>query len=657
MNFLKKSVFAITLFYGALSFSQERETAVFGEPFPEEFTMTSYSKDPEAAGVVLFERAKNYVELIDGYVILVKEVYGKIKVFDAKRFEYATVEIPYYNEKNKSEKVTKITALTHNGTTKSYVRAEAIFDTDETPKWALKKFTFPNVNDGSILEYTYRIESTYFSNFGGWQFQGPLPKIYTELHTEIPGNFRYNRTLYGNIPLYINKAEKIKSCFSIEGFDKHADCEIATYAMKNVPAAKKEKYMLSQENYLAGMKYELIEYRDFAESNHPYTRNWDDVDDTFRYDKDLGRQLKYTNFFKKELPPSLFSAPSDLEKAKAIYYYIQNRMAWDGKYRIFSDVRVKEAYERKSGNSSEINLLLINALEAADLDAKIMLVSTRDYALPTTQYPTLSDFIYAFVYLKIGNEKYLLDATDKYTPFGVLPFRDLCAQGRVMDFKNGSYWEPIIPNPKNMHYVNMQLQTDGAGIFSGKISEVSTGYISVEKRKTIHDLNKEEIFKQKQNSNETLDLSNLEIENQEDMELPFKENYTISMHEQPVGNILYLYPFLMPTYFSENPFSKETRKYPIDFGFPVTNNYLVSIDLKDKYEVVKVPGNKLLKLPENDGELSVVYDVVGTKVNVRLNVRLNNYSYAPEAYQTLREFFSTLVKIQSEEPIELKKIQ
>ena len=112
----------------------------------------------------------------------------------------------------------------------------------------------------------------------------------------------------------------------------------------------------------------------------------------------------------------------------------------------------------------------------------------------------------------------------------------------------------------------------------------------------------------------------------------------------------------MQTYFSENPFKKETREYPIDFGFPVQNNYLVSIDVKDQYEIVKVPANKLLKLPENDGELSVVYDVSGSKVNIRLSVKLNNTSFATEAYKSLQEFFTELIKIQAEEPIELKRL-
>lgn len=656
MLLLKRIPFILSLFLVINTFSQERETAIFGEPSPADFALKSYPQDPEAAGVVLFESGKNYFDLVDDYVNLIKEVHVKIKVFNASKFDQATIEIPYYNEKNNNENVSKITAITHNGSIKTYLKSSDIFDTDQNVYWSTKKFTFPNVKDGSILEYTYRIESGHYSNFGGWAFQGPLPVIYSEFHTELPGNFKYNRTLYGNRKLDINEAEKVKACFSIEGFDVHGDCEIATYAMKNVPATKEEKYMLSLSNYLASIKYELIEYVGFDRSRHAFTRSWDDVDHFYKYDKDLGRQLKYSSYFKEALPASVFEGASDLEKAKAIYYNLQNQMTWNGKYRILSDVRVKEAFERKSGNSSEINLSLINALDAAGLDAKILLISTRDFVLPTMQYPVITDFIYALVELKIGDEKYLLDATDKYTPFGVLPFRDLCTQGRLMDFKKGSSWEAIVPYSKNMHYVNAKLEANDSGIFTGKINEVSNGYVSVEKRRESSNVNKNDILKSKQSENESLDISNYEIENQKDLEQPFKESYDITLHEQPVSNTLYLYPFVNQKYFPVNPFNKETREYPIDFGFPVTNNYLISYDLKDQYEVVKVPSNKILKLPENDGELSVVYVASGNTINIRLSVKLNTTSYAPEAYQALREFFTTLSKIQNEEPIELKKL-
>ena len=119
---------------------------------------------------------------------------------------------------------------------------------------------------------------------------------------------------------------------------------------------------------------------------------------------------------------------------------------------------------------------------------------------------------------------------------------------------------------------------------------------------------------------------------------------------------MYLNPFITATYFSENPFAAPDRKYPIDFGFPINNNYLVSIDLGDQYEIISLPENKLLRLPENDGSLSVVYSVSGNKVNIRLALKLNRTHFPAEAYKSLQEFFITLMQIQNESPIKLKKI-
>lgn len=651
-TFLFLSCYSVVIF----CYSQTPTEHTFGEPLPEEFAMTSYSADPDATGVVLYERGNYTVDAADGYIRLIKEVHRKIKVFDSKNFDYATYEIPYYREKEVQENVNGFKAITHNGKSKVYVADNAIFDTEEGPNWSIKKFTFANVQDGSILEYTYRLETPYFFNIGSWSFMNELPTIYSELHTEIPGNYTYNRTLYGDRKLDVNHAEIKLACFHLPGYKVPGDCESATYAMKSVPAYKEEKHMLSKNNYIPSMQFELRDIIQIDETRTGYSRTWDDIDKTFRYDKDLGGQLKYSKYFKDQLPASVASISDDLERAKAVYYFIQNKMTWNKKSRILQDNRVKEAFEEKTGNSTEINLGLINALEAVGLDAEIILVATRDRAVPTKQYPVRTDFNYALVILNIDNEKYFLDATDKHTPFGVLPLRDLNVEGRVLDFKKGSYWEHITPIAKNMHYVNMQLSADKTGLFSGKVNEVSTGYISVNKRKENNDFRKDIVIKRKQSKNEGLEISNLLMENEKDLEQPYKEIYDISLHEQTVGNKLFLYPFLMETYFSENPFTKEKRHYPIDFGFPVLNNYLVSIDVKDQYEILKVPTNKLLRLPENDGELSVVYDVSGNKVNIRLSVKLNNHSFGPEAYKSLQEFFTELIKIQSEEPIELKRI-
>lgn len=640
-----------TVFYPQTSISP-----TFGEPTNYEYKLEEYDRDPEAPAVVLYEKGEYTVDVADRYVRLIKKVHRKIKVFDVTRYSDYTFEIPYYREKRVQENITNFTALTHNGSIKKYVSESAIFDTDENRNWSLRKFTFPDVQDGSILEYTYQIETPYLSNIGNWSFGDEIPTIYSELQTELPGNYIYNRTLYGDQKLFIDQAEIKKSCFQPPGFRKAADCELAVYAMQHVPAYKKEPYMLSMDNYRPAIYFELVESFRSANEYTTYSKTWRNVDDRLKTSSNFGRQLKEDKYFKESLPNSILSIKDPLERAKAVYYFIQNHYTWNEKYRILSDINVKDAFQSKSGNISEINFSLLNALEAAGIDAEIMLLPSRGNALVTKQHPTLFSFNYVIVYAKIKGEVQLLDATDKFTPFGVLPMRALNREGRVLNLRKGSRWESIEPLANNMHYLNLQISADEHGVFNGNANEVSTGYVSFSKHKENKSRNINYISKTKQTENENLNIKEYTIENPEDLDQPYKESFTFTLENQQTSDRMFLYPFMIKPYFIENPFKVSERKFPVDFGFPVVNNYLISIDLKDQYEVVKTPDNKRLTFPDNDAELTVVYEVDNSQINIRLNLKINEVSYPSEALEGLQTLFSTLIDMQQNQPIELKRL-
>ncbi|MFT5436977.1 MAG: hypothetical protein ACI840_001629 [Ulvibacter sp.] len=644
------------LFFSISCVSQQRVEAKFGEPTFLEKEMMSYDKDKESPAVVLFESGKNHVEVINNRISLVKQVHRKIKVFDPSRFEHGEVEIYYYKTSKTKEKVVKLEAITHNGGHKTFVTGKAIYDIDINENWGLKRFTFPNIKKGSILEYTYEIETPYFFNFGDWKFQNDLPKLYTEFYAEIPGNFRYNRVLYGIEDLYLNQASIKKRCFSIASSSSRANCEVLLYAMKDLPAFKEEKYMLAGKNYKSRISFELQDYTDFQGYKEVYSKNWNDVDREFKHDKDLGRQLNYTNYFKDKLPANILTIQNPLERAKAVFSFIQNHFAWNGNYRVFSDIRVKDAFDEKTGNIAEINLSLINSLEAADLNAKIMMISTRENGLPTLLYPVLTDFNYVAVLLSIGDNKYVLDATDRNTSFDVLPYRDLNIQGRVLDFRKGSYWHPIEPNKRNVHYLNSQLEADDNGNFTGNVNEIYSGHIGVQQRKAIIKVSDGNYIQDKSNGGGGFSISDLKIENRQDPNKALKESYNVTIETELVGENVYFYPFFMEPYFKANPFTENTRKYPMDFGFPVVNTYLVSAKMNGKYEVLSLPKSRIYKLPENAGECSVAYSSENDQINLRLNVKLNEYRFTADYYNYLKEFFSNLIAAQSKEPIVLKQL-
>jgi hypothetical protein len=284
------------------------------------------------------------------------------------------------------------------------------------------------------------------------------------------------------------------------------------------------------------------------------------------------------------------------------------------------------------------------------------MISTRENGLPTLLYPVLTDFNYVAVLLSIGDNKYVLDATDRNTSFDVLPYRDLNIQGRVLDFRKGSYWHPIEPNKRNVHYLNSQLEADDNGNFTGNVNEIYSGHIGVQQRKAIIKVSDGNYIQDKSNGGGGFSISDLKIENRQDPNKALKESYNVTIETELVGENVYFYPFFMEPYFKANPFTENTRKYPMDFGFPVVNTYLVSAKMNGKYEVLSLPKSRIYKLPENAGECSVAYSSENDQINLRLNVKLNEYRFTADYYNYLKEFFSNLIAAQSKEPIVLKQL-
>src|SRR5690606_19642648 len=110
------------------------------------------------------------------------------------------------------------------------------------------------------------------------------------------------------------------------------------------------------------------------------------------------------------------------ERAKAVFSFIQNHFTWNKYYySIFYKNDVRQAFNKKTGNAAEINLVLINALNAADIDAKIALSSTRYNGLLTKVHALITNFNYLMAFVEIDGQKYFLDASNKHTDFGMVP--------------------------------------------------------------------------------------------------------------------------------------------------------------------------------------------------------------------------------------------
>ncbi|MEP3211185.1 MAG: DUF3857 domain-containing protein [Maribacter sp.] len=642
----------------SFSFSYAQMPDNFGKVTDAEKNMTSYATDPDAYAVVLYERGDNYFKVIDDRIRLVKEYHTKIKILDEKGFDEATISILLRKSDMLVEKLKKVKAVTHNGANQFNVLPSEIFEKDLNEYRIEKTFTFPKLQKGSILEYSYTIISPFFYNFRGWDFQSHIPKLYSEFNAKIPGNYVYNRALIGSLKLEVNDSKLQKNCFHIDGFTQSADCEVIKYAMKDIPAFKvEEDFMLAASNYISRLDFELSQYNRFDGTTDKYTKTWKDVDREFRSDKNIGRQLSKKGFFESQVPEKLLTEGDELTRAKNIYAFVQKHYNWNEEYGIFNKARVKEAFERGTGNVSEINMSLINLLNAADIKANLMLLSTRGQGLPKKTHPVINDFNYAVAKVTIGGKDYLLDATNKYLTFGMLPFRALNHYGRVMDFKNESYWQDIMAETKNRDqvraYVKFNLEEQKA---YGVLDMISVGYDAVDRRIILDAYSEDEYLEEwEKDVAGDFEITKYKMIAERTTDSQVAERFEFEVHNVLNGEVIYFNPFLI-RFFDKNPFTLEERTYPVDFGHPRRYKYDVNIVIPEGYEVQELPKDQAVKLGENLVTLKFHQKVSNNQIGIAFDLALNSYYLQAADYEGLKKVFKHVTDIQRNSLVVLKKM-
>ncbi len=620
----------------------------------QDLEMTAYEKDSTATALVLYEYGNSYVD--DKTFDLKTEVKRKIKILKKDGFNKSIITVQLYNNDKRKERFENLIATTYNltdGTVKSNkLMVTDIYRETYNQNYKLVKFTLPNVQIGSIITYSYTIISPFMFKFNGWEFQDDIPKLYSEYNTSIPANYEYNIKLVGVLKLFDQKRDIKYGCLTV-GNGGSADCTVSKYIMKDVPAFITEEFMTTRENYLAKIDYELKTFQGFDGTKNHYTKTWRTVDKELRTDGDLGRQLSKSSIAKSLLRQITIDEASPLNKAEAIYKYVQDEFTWNEKFDIFSSVSLKDLINEKSGNVSEINILLHNLLKESGFEVLPMLLSTRKNGLPTQIYPVISDFNYLVVQVKVDGNTYLLDATDDYLPFGQVAFRALNQYGRLLDFKNGSYWETITPLKTSSVQYRFVLEMDDVGFISGKASVKKSGYHAMSDKKTYY-RNSAAHFKRFDDTFPDIQFEDYDVLSEGKDSFEFEEEFSVGMDTEDIGGSVYIDPFLFK-FFTKNPFNLQHRTYPIDFGYKDAYLYNFKIKVPENYEVVEIPDVFEKKLPNNKGQLNMQVKQENNVVSVYFKIKFNEAIYPSSYYSALKDFMSHVLRLQTKSLIVLKK--
>lgn len=652
---MKKITLFLILLSFTISYSQNEFNSESYKVTKNDLETNIFKKDSTANAFVIYEYGNSFVD--DDEFDLVFEKKKKLKILSREGFEKANITIHLYNNEGKKEKVTDIIATTHNlvngELTRTQLTESEIFEERYNSNNTLVKFTLPDIKEGSVITYSYKITSPFIYKYKSWNFQSDIPKLYSEYNTSIPANYEYNIKLVGELKLAVNENSLKKHCVN-GGNGSSADCFIAKYAIKDIPAFIDEDYMTNRDNYLSRIEYELKILKGFDGSVKNITKTWKTTDKELKTDKSIGRQFNKGGLVKNILSKKISLEKDPLKRAIKIYDFVKNNYKWNEEFKIFSDISLKKLIETKSGNVSEINFLLFNLLNENDIEVLPVLLSTRDNGLATKIYPVISDFNYVILKAKINNKEYLLDATDDYLVFGQIPFRCLNQYGRLLDFKDGSYWVDIEANDISSKQYRVEVNINEDKEVNGKINYTATNYHALSKKRARFSISNEAYIEKYQNENAHLNIVDHKVNSEKD-DNKFEEEIDININAETAGDNIYFNPFLI-SFFETNPFKLQDRTYPIDFGYKDTYTYSMKINYDPSvFDLIETPKNIIFDLPNNEGKL-----IFNTKQNdghllIFFKFNFNNAIYNQNYYPYLKEYFNKIIQVQKNSLIVLKK--
>ncbi|HEX6223987.1 MAG TPA: hypothetical protein VFZ52_06235, partial [Chryseolinea sp.] len=328
---------------------------------------------------------------------------------------------------------------------------------------------------------------------------------------------------------------------------------------------------------------------------------------------------------------------------------------WNEVYGEYSELGIKKAFESKTGNVGDINLSLIAALKYAGVPVEPMLLSTRQNGLVTDLYPVLSEFNYVVAKVTIADKIYLLDATDRFHPFGLLPERCLNGRGRVIGEKE-SYWLELKPTDKEKTTTMINLTLGAEGIMKGSVQYVYSGYEAVNQRKKIFKFGSVgEFVEDFKNKNQDLNISGFNIEGVEDLSKPLRFVFYVEFGEGMYNGDHFLFNPFITEQWQRNPFKSSERLYPVDFGAPLEEIMILTLDYPPGYEVDGLPDKVGLSLPQNGGRF--IFDIQNAmnKLSVNNSLLIAKPVFSSHEYHYLKELFNNVLAVQQTELVFKKK--
>ncbi|MEO8108840.1 MAG: DUF3857 and transglutaminase domain-containing protein [Ginsengibacter sp.] len=662
------------LFMQSQLLAQDKLNFKFGKVSPGDFDVNSTLIDSSTNAVVIADVGKsefiaNASDLTFSLAFTEKK---RIKIINKNGFDAATIIIPLYVNDAKVEKLDYLHAYTYNmeggKVIETKVEKSSVFTERHSKHWLYNKFTFPALKEGSIIEYSYQVKSDFFFNLQPWTFQGEYPVLWSEYRAGIPEFFKYVTLSQGYQPFLVNKVDESLVSFAFVQHDDmgratadgrftvDGNIDYHTWIMKDVHALKEEAYTTTLRNSIAKIEFQLNQVWFPHSSPQNYMDTWAKVSDDLMLANEFGVPIeRANNWLDKDVDAIVKNETTDGGKAQKIFEYVRDNFTCsdDGMY---ITTNLKDVLRNKSGSVADINMLLIAMLRNQKLDANPVILSTRAHGFAHELYPLMDRYNYVIAKVVTGGKEYYLDGTIKKLKYGSLPSKVYNGQAREITKGQAKpvYFVADSLREADVVFVNITQLDNGQveGSFNHKLGI----YESLQLREkatatTIDDLQKST---QKEYP-EDIAVNDLEIDSLKLLNEPVAIKYNLKVKSFNDEDIVYFNPMLTEA-IKRNPFAAADRFYPVEMPYTMDNTYNLVMNIPKGYKIDELPKSARVNFNDDEGMFEYLITANDDFIQMRCKLFFKRANFANDDYQTLRDFYSFIIKKEAEQ-IVFKKIK
>lgn len=649
--------------------SQQATTATiepnlkYGKPSKEELSLTSYAPDTTATAIYLFHQGQSDFVYHDGFQ-LTTEHWVRIKILKPQGVSYADVSVPYYSPTDRDEgqeRASDIEGCSYNMENgkciKTSMKRESISFERINNLYKMLKFSLPAVKEGTVIEYHYKLYSDYFSHIDNWMMQEELPMLYNQYKITIPHVFIYNIELRGKDYIQVKQRDSSIHATEREGGsvggvskDFTVSAQETTFTSRNLPAIRQdEPYCWCPEDYKVQVSFDLQGTQFTPNEYKPYSQKWEDVDNQLLKPENtqFGKYLSFTNPFRPETKQAYNSEMSFEEKIICAFQILKKKMAWNGRYQLYSK-ELEKVIPKRNGSNADLNFILISILKDFGLEAYPVVLSRRSSGMLPYNFPSLqklNTFIVAIY--DINKQKYVfLDGSMDVPALNILPLELSVNKARILSpkVKEEKKWVNVMALADNKSFMKIEARMEGNQV-KGHRSTILYGQEAVEYQ--ANEKHKQDSIVSAPESNASqknkLTVTNLKVKKQENDWALIEEEFDFVLQTDQTDSHLYINPMLFPQ-LKSNPFIQTERVLPIEFPYPYKFTMLTTLTLPEGYEVEETPQPQVIRTQGDGLQCKYMIQRQGNTISLNYIFYLKEPIFLTEQYKQLQELWAKVIE-------------